>query len=156
MIQVDTGTERFIYRVAGVVCHENHVLLHRAERDDFWALPGGRCELLEHSAATLRREMREELGFDVQVGRMLWVVENFFPHEGRNCHELGLYFLMSLPDGCPRLDVARTSTGDEEGLTLYFQWFPLDSLEGLELYPSFLRQELQHPPESEAHIVHHD
>lgn len=41
------------------------MLLHKAEDDDFWALPGGRSQPLEPATATLRREMVDERG---QVG----------------------------------------------------------------------------------------
>ena len=38
------------------------ILLHRADYEDFWSLPGGRVEMLEDSREALRREMLEELG----------------------------------------------------------------------------------------------
>jgi 8-oxo-dGTP pyrophosphatase MutT (NUDIX family) len=53
----------FALRVAGVAIHDGHVLLHRAECDDFWALPGGRAELLEPAAESLIREMQEEVNY---------------------------------------------------------------------------------------------
>ncbi len=73
---------RFHYRVAGVATHDGRVLLHRSENDDFWSLPGGRTQHSESAAAALRREMREELGAEVTVVRLLWVVENFFRERG--------------------------------------------------------------------------
>lgn len=75
----DDGTI-FMCRVAGVAVHDDRVLLHRSGHDDFWALLGGRLEVGETSVAGLRREMREELDVDVTVGRLLWVIENFFDH----------------------------------------------------------------------------
>ena len=51
---------QFGLRVAGVAIHEGHVLLHRAECDDFWALPGGRAELLEPAVESLKRETNDE------------------------------------------------------------------------------------------------
>ncbi len=51
----------------------------------------------ETSAETLQREMVEELGVAVEVGRLLWVVENFFDFEKRHWHELGFYYLMTVP-----------------------------------------------------------
>jgi 8-oxo-dGTP pyrophosphatase MutT (NUDIX family) len=78
MIRVDKGDARFNYRVAGVAVHDDSVLLHKADGDDFWAFPGGRAELGERAEQTLLREMREEIGVAVEVGRLLWDVENFF------------------------------------------------------------------------------
>ncbi|PWK14352.1 NUDIX domain-containing protein [Tumebacillus permanentifrigoris] len=38
-------------------------------------LPGGRVDILEPSNVTIVREFAEELGVEVQVDRLLWVVE---------------------------------------------------------------------------------
>src|SRR5690606_16384382 len=98
MISVDIGPAHFLYRVGGVCLHDGRVLLHRAVGDDFWSLPGGRCEILETAADALTREMREELAVKVTVGRLLWVVEDFFTMDGRPYHQIGLYFAVDLPD----------------------------------------------------------
>ena len=156
MIVLDADSACFTYRVAGVCVHDGHVLLHRAETDDFWALPGGRCELFETSCDTLEREMHEEMGEQVAVGRLLWVVENFFNHDGRRFHELGLYHTMALPEGSGRRDVRQEFARREGELTLIFRWFPVDQLEEVRLYPSFLRTALADLPRSPAHVIHTD
>ena len=147
--------KRFNYRVVGVALYSEHVLLHRSERDNFWALPGGRGELLEPSPNTLKREMREELGAVVEVERLLWVVENFFRYDGANYHELALYFLMHFSDASPFHDTMEFE-GREEGLKLIFRWFPLEALGALTLYPSFLKRGLLEPPHTPTHLIHHD
>ncbi len=78
MITIEEEGVKFQYRVAGVTMHYGRVLLHRADDEPFWTLPGGRAEMLETAEQTLKREMREELNADVQVGKLLWVIENFF------------------------------------------------------------------------------
>ena len=155
MITFDEGKARFNYRVVAVASEGNRVLVHRAEGDDFWTLPGGRGELLEPAKETLRREMREELGVEVDVGRLVWVVENFFEYEKMSYHELALYFLISLPENSPLYEEDEFP-GDEEGVKLIFKWFPLDELEGIRLYPTFLRQALKAIPEAPEYIVHTD
>lgn len=49
MICFETENGRFNLRSAAVVILDDHVLIHRAREDDFWALPGGRVELFETS-----------------------------------------------------------------------------------------------------------
>jgi ADP-ribose pyrophosphatase YjhB (NUDIX family) len=159
MITFTRNRMQFDHRVAGIALKgtgdATQVLLHRAETDDFWALPGGRVELLEPSMEALRREMHEELNIEIQVKRLVWVVENFFHYNGRVHHELGLYCLISLPPNCPLRDQAEF-LGDEQGLRLIFRWFPLMQLRQLPLYPTFLREGLQALPASITHIVHTD
>jgi ADP-ribose pyrophosphatase YjhB (NUDIX family) len=146
---------RFTYRVAGVAIHDGAVLLHRSEHEDFWTLPGGRCELLERSDDALCREMAEELGADVMVQRLLWIVENFFEYDAAHCHEMGLYFLMRF-NGEPPGSGGEPFIGHEGDPPLIFQWFPLETLGDMTIYPTFLKERLQAIPDATSHVIHRD
>lgn len=157
MIVFDVGNKRFNYRVVGICAHDGHVLLHRAERDDFWSLPGGRGELLEPSTETIRREFREELGCDVEVERLVWVVESFFVYDHRRCHELAFYYKVRIVGRADLLDKGRLLHGVEgSDLRLVFRWFPSAALQDLQLYPSFLRSGLAALPDSVQHVIDRD
>jgi ADP-ribose pyrophosphatase YjhB (NUDIX family) len=154
---VDAGDVHFIYRVAGVCIHGGHALIHRGEHDNSWSLPGGRVELGEIARGALVREMREEIGQDVWVGRLIWVVEHLFGFGGRRYHELALYFEMALPDGSPVLDPQREFIGESgAGFKLVYRWFPLDEIAIVRLYPAFLRTALPDPPDCPEHVVEID
>ena len=128
------------------------MLLHRAVVDDFWAMPGGRCELGEPTEVALCREMQEEMGLAVRVERLLWVIEHFLTWRGTAHHELGFYYLL---DPGPELvcDPDTLFYGQEGTLQLIFRWFPVDALEQVTLYPVFLRRALRHLPAQTEHIV---
>ncbi len=79
MITFDADRARFNYRIVAIIRHDDHVLLCQEEGQDFWFMPGGRAELLEPSTETVVREIREELGVEAHVERLVWIVENFFP-----------------------------------------------------------------------------
>jgi 8-oxo-dGTP pyrophosphatase MutT (NUDIX family) len=142
MLSFDTPTHRFQLRAAAIIRHGEHVLLHRAEGDPFWALPGGRVEPGEEASATVRRELREELGVEADVRRLLWVVENFFQYEGRRYHELGMYFEVTLAADSPLLKGPGPFFGQEPGKTLEFQWFALEELGRHEVRPAFIPRAL--------------
>jgi ADP-ribose pyrophosphatase YjhB (NUDIX family) len=133
------------------------VLLHRADHEPFWTLPGGRAEHGEPAEQTLVREMREELETDVQVDRLLWVVENFFEYDGLSYHELAFYFLIRLPPDSAYLHVEAFDRSDA-GVPLRFRWFPVrrEALVALPLMPAFLPAGLTDLPQSVAHIVQRD
>ena len=156
MITFDKGNLRFSYRVAGVAIHDGKVLVQEPLNGSFCFLPGGRAELQESASETLRREMQEELHVDVTVGRLLWVVENFFEHGDKTFHELGLYFLMTFPDDSPVVDTSKTFAVQEGHHQYVFQWRALDSLGSIQIYPSFLQTALQSLPDGTGHIVHID
>ena len=156
MITYREGKVLFNYRVAGIALDGDRVLLHRMEKDDFWALPGGRGELLEVSRDTLQREMFEELGVEIRIERLVWVVENFFEHDEFAFHEIGLYFLIVFPPASSVYEKSEAFEGEEEGVRLIFQWFPRHELEKVRLYPAFLRRSLRAIPETTEHVVHTD
>jgi 8-oxo-dGTP pyrophosphatase MutT (NUDIX family) len=146
---------RFSFRIVAVCIDDAHVLLHRADYENFWSLPGGRAEILETSERTVVREMQEELGVTVTVARLLWIVENFFTFESRRFHELGLYYLVDLPIGSPYLMKEKVHLGVEADLApLTFKWFPLEDLDEVKLVPSFLQSSLHRLPDTTEHVVH--
>jgi len=162
MIVMAHHNARFGMRVAGIAIHEGHVLLQHTAQGDFWFLPGGRVEMLEPAAESLRREMKEEIDADVTVVRLLWVIENFFEENKLGHHELGMYFLIDPGSHFPYYDKTQPFYGREDGLgdtpsiRLTFRWFPIAQIADTYLFPTFLRTALQDLPQHTQHIVHYD
>jgi ADP-ribose pyrophosphatase YjhB (NUDIX family) len=72
-------------------------------RDDvkgqtFYWLLGGTIEFGETGAETVRRELGEELGAEIEVGPLLATIENLFTYEGNAAHELALVYECELRD----------------------------------------------------------
>ena len=157
MVATDTNKTRFNYRVAGVAIHEGRVLLDRNSRNNYWVLPGGHPEMMEPMSEALRREMQEEIGVDVEVVRLLWMMENFYRRK-REIHELSFYFLVNLKPGSPLLQGEGPFYGQEHNNSLTFRWFPLEevALRALPLYPSTLAAASINIPEHPQHLVFHD
>jgi ADP-ribose pyrophosphatase YjhB (NUDIX family) len=155
MITFNQGNECFNFRVAGIVIDNNHVLLHRAAGEAFWTCPGGRAEIGETTSQTVIREIKEELNEDVEVIRLLWVVENFFEYAQRDYHEIAFYFLVQLPERSPYLTKEKSFSSVEENTALEFRWFPIDFnvLTGLPLLPAFLQQSLRNLPNTVEQVI---
>ena len=140
----------FNMRSVAVIIRNQHLLIHRSIKDDFWALPGGRVEFFENSDATLVREMCEELGCGAQVQRLLWYVENFFHYENQAYHEISTYHLVEIPD-LPFVPYSADNPappirGLEDTVQLEFIWVPLDGLANWNIKPDFLIESCQHLP----------
>jgi ADP-ribose pyrophosphatase YjhB (NUDIX family) len=158
VISHDIGEGRFNLRAAAVIIRDGSVLVHRAETDDFWALPRGRVELFEPTPETLCREMKEEIDCTVCVERLLWIVENFFKYEDKPFHEIAFYHLVTIQDPAPERLMRPSFEGWEDipRVRLLFHWISLDTLDDVPLYPSFLRTGLREIPKHTQYIVHHD
>ncbi|MFP3545450.1 NUDIX hydrolase [Rhizobium sp. SIMBA_035] len=158
MIRLDGSAGRFNYRIAGLGFRDDHVLVHRAVHEPFWTFPGGRAEIGETSEETLRREMVEELGVTVEVGRLLWIVENFFHFEKRDWHELGLYYLMEVPESFPFRPNEIVHQIEDGKSILEFKWVPAtrEALKALDIPPYFIANEIEALPPAPRHVVWRD
>ena len=151
MITFDTASGRFTYRVASIAIIDGHVLVHRDPEADFWVLPGGRVEMMEPAHLALEREMLEETGLKVSVGRLVWIIENFFQLQENTHHELGLYFEISI--GSNVLPDAKTFLGKEGDTELEFRWARFGELPGLGIQPAFLGAQLGNLPATTQRVV---
>lgn len=155
MTSLRADGRRFRVRSAGVAIRDGRVLVCRWDDVEKPALPGGGVEPGETSEAALVREMLEELGVGVRVGRLLWVVENHFTLKGERFHEIGFYWEMEFPASaeCVRRDEVESYDG---GVRMRLTWTPLANLGATGLVPSFLADGLADPPATTEFLVHVD
>lgn len=122
-------------RACAIIRQADQLLLNRYGGDSFWALPGGAVESGEFSTDGLVREMREELGAAIAVGRLIWIVENLFDYRGTSYTDYGFYYEAELPNGA--------ATGDAEFAGLepdqFFRWVRHEHVAALDFRPAVLR-----------------
>ncbi|HYF61585.1 MAG TPA: NUDIX domain-containing protein [Herpetosiphonaceae bacterium] len=126
---------KLFVRVAGVIDRAGMLLTHQAEERGrvYNALPGGHLEAGETSAACLERELMEEFGVEITVGRLLYVAEGMFMGGRKHPklkHEIVFYYRAALRD--PAAEVRSL-----EAPRIVARWLPLDGLESL--FPAWLR-----------------
>ena len=119
------GARKRTLVVAALVRDAGKVLMSRRRADQpmplLWEFPGGKVEPGEHPHAALVREVREELGCDLEVGGIHDVVFHAYP-------EFDLYMLVyegRITAGTPRaVEVGEVA------------WVPVAALPALELLPA--------------------
>lgn len=87
------------------------------------------------------REIEEELGVLAHVERLSYVHELIFTENGKNFHELGFYYLISLPENNEIMSKESEFNGIEEGSRLIFRWYSFDELNQTEVYPEFIKRD---------------
>jgi ADP-ribose pyrophosphatase YjhB (NUDIX family) len=153
MISFDENNTRFVLCSVGVLLHRHRVLLHHIETAPYWVLPGGRVEYLENSINAIEREIKEDLNVEIEVEKLLWVVENFFEDSDKLHHELGFYYLLSLPENSPIFEQEGPFKGVKPSKNPTFQWFDLDSLDKIAVFPPFLKGSLLSLTDKIRHII---
>jgi len=86
-------------RVAGVIIIDGRILLVRQSRGgaNYHLLPGGGVERGETLASALTREVAEETGLHVRIGRPLFISDSIAPNGRR--HLVNLTFLAHITGG---------------------------------------------------------
>ena len=97
-----------------------------------WTMPGGGVELAESVEEAVVRELREETGYEVRVGRLLGVHSHVFPPRARGTRRRPLksvrvVFAASIIGG--------ELTPEVDGTTDEARWFALDDVVGLDRVP---------------------
>ena len=148
----------FKFRATGIAIDEDRLLVHTVGPSiRWWALPGGGPSFQELTATTLEREMEEELGTNVEVGRLLFVVERMFTTgNGDPAHHIEFAYAMTITDASIRRRRAPWAgpTPEDYG-ELLFHWQPLAALgHQVPFYPAFMADRLRRPlPTVTEHIA---
>ena len=128
----------FSFRAGGILLRDNKILLQKPKDDDY-AIIGGHISSMETTCETLKREYKEELHTDIEVGSLLAVGEVFFPWGGKPCHQVCFYYKVHLCDeeSIPLDGVFHGYDElDNKRIDLDFCWIPLNELRnGLKVYP---------------------
>lgn len=73
---------KYIEVVAAVIYKEGEIFATQrgyGEFEGMWEFPGGKIELGEGREVALKREIREELGVDIEIGELICTTEYDYP-----------------------------------------------------------------------------
>ncbi len=129
-----TGEIEVIAR--GLIQAGSSYLLCRNVEKGYCYLPGGHVEFGESASAALARELMEEAGLRVDVGRLLMVSEVIFDQGGKRRHEMNLVFHVEPAAGVV-LDPGVGVASLEEGIG--FDWVEQAAVVETDVRPGVIR-----------------
>lgn len=87
-INIKINEVNFCCRSCAIITNDDKILFQKRKNDKFWALPGGKIEILETTKDTIARELKEELDIkDIVIGNVISITENFFEIDGIKVHQ---------------------------------------------------------------------
>lgn len=126
-------------RACAIIIHNGKVLVHKSIDKNHYALLGGRVSIGESSDQTVCREVKEELGKDIELIKYLTTVENFFEMNGSKYHEiLFVYLAEFMDDNDKKIDFPLENVEGKKHLK--YEWLKINSLDSITLYPSCIKK----------------
>ena len=141
-ITIDVGEYKLNVRAAGVMIHNGKVLVHKNMNSNHYALIGGRVEIGENSADTVRREIKEELGKNVQITGYVSTIENFFEMKGSKYHEIMFVHKIEFTDEDDK-KIEYTMKNLEGKDYLQYEWIELSKIDQYPLLPEAIKEVLK-------------
>lgn len=138
----------FGVRATGLLVKDAKLFLVKAPEGNYYAL-GGAVQLGETTEEAVLREMQEEIGIEVELGPLAFIVENQFTLQEKSYHQIEfLYIVTPLSNPAPNL---------EEGNSIrQCEWVTFADLEKLDLNPAFLKTELANWDGQLKHFMNKD
>ncbi len=120
-----------------IVIENNKVLCIRLRyrNQEYFVFPGGGLEAHETLREAAAREVREEAGFDVEIGKLVYV-QDLIRERATNDRAIDFYFLGT------RVGSASYPTVTDGGKNLGAHWIPLDDFKNSDFLPAAIRVRL--------------
>ena len=141
-ITIDVDDYKLNVRAAGVIIHNGKILVHRNVNSDHYALIGGRVEIGESSVDTIKREIKEELGKNIEITGYVSTIENFFEMKGSKYHEIMFVHKIEFINKEDK-KIEYTMKNIEGKDYLQYEWIELDRIDEYPLLPRAVKDVLK-------------
>ena len=141
-------------RSAAIIIHKNKVLLHKNKYEDYYALLGGRTQIGESSIETVKREVMEEIGKEIEVTGYCCTIENFFNFRDSEYHEIMFVHLAEFVNDEDK-KIEETLQNVEGKERLEYKWLDLDKINDYKIKPEQIKKVLSEG-KFPVHVVNDD
>ena len=138
-LSIDIEDYKLNIRSTGVIIHNNKLLVHSDINLDHYALIGGRVAIGESSEETIKREIKEEIGKEVEVIGYIGTVENFFEANSQKYHEIMFIYQLEFVNEEDK-QIEETMKNIEGKDYLQYEWLDLDKIEKEPLKPQGIKK----------------
>ncbi len=141
-LTLDVGEYKLNIRAAGVIIHNNKILAHKNTNSDHYALIGGRVEIGENSEDTVKREIMEETGKEVETIGYISTIENFFEMQGKKYHEIMFIHKVEFINEQDK-QIQETIKNIEGKDYLQYEWLDIEKIDQYNILPKIIKEILK-------------
>lgn len=135
----------FGVRATGLLVRNQELYLIRSPKGKYYTL-GGAIQVGETTEDAVKRELKEEVGVDVEIHQLAFIVENQFELDEKQYHQIEFqYIVTSLEEPLNKLVEGNTDR--------YCEWIPFTELAEIDLNPVFLKTALPKWDGQLQHVV---
>ncbi|MBR3199700.1 MAG: NUDIX domain-containing protein [Bacilli bacterium] len=131
-IDLKEENKRYNARVSAIIYNKDKtkILLFKVEDGrDYYLLPGGRIEICEDSQTAIKREIKEELGYDLEF-KLCAVQENFTIKDNKEFMQHCFCY-----KGIYNGEITKNRIKCKDNNDQYFYWVNIDELLQYKIYP---------------------
>lgn len=127
---------KFSARVSALIYNDNQskILLFNVKGRSYYALPGGKILELEESLNAIKREIKEELGWDNLEFSFFALSEEFVNDKGYNNHQLNIIYKAIYNNPINEIRFKGL-----EGEWINFEWVDIDKIEQYNIFPKGIK-----------------
>lgn len=141
-LTLDVEDYKLNIRAAGVIIHNNKILTHRNINSDHYALIGGRVEIGEDSVETVKREIMEETGKEVEIIGYVATIENFFKMKEQKYHEIMFIHKVEFINEEDK-QIQETIKNIEGKDYLQYEWLDIEKIDEYNILPRTIKEILK-------------
>ena len=141
-ITINVENYKLNVRSACIIIHNNKLLVHRNVESDHYALIGGRVEIGENSENTIKREIKEETGKEIEITGYIATIENFFEMKGEKYHEIMFIHKAEFKDERDK-SIIETIKNIEGEDNLRYEWIDLKDINKYPIKPEIIKDILK-------------
>lgn len=148
-LDYEIDNNRFNARVSSIIYNKDKtkILLFKMHDRDFYMLPGGRIEMNEDSLNAIKREILEELGFDLEF-KLCSIQENFLNLKNTNIMQY-CFCYKAIYDGEINDEKFVCKDNDSQ----MFEWIEISKLSDIIIKPSSTLKLVQDGRNDIKHLI---
>ena len=141
---------QFLLRVSALIYNEDKskILIFNVNGRDFYLLPGGKINELEESIDAIKREIKEELGWDNIDYNFLGICEEIVNFKGYDNHQIDLSY-----KGVYKEKIEDFEFKGIEGNWINFKWIDIDDIDQYNIYPNIVKEMVKDKTDKIYHSI---